>query len=185
MHPLRLDSLYDAQFVQEVKKESGQDPALCYQCGNCTAGCPYTFVYDLPVHLIMRLLQAGQKEKILSSRSLWLCATCQSCTTRCPNNIDVAQVMDVLRHMARRQGYLTEKNVVRFQDSFLKSMQKHGRVFELGIMMGYILRTGRFWTDMELGPKMAFKGKLSPKPHDIQGKQEVAKIYDKFMGGPK
>ncbi|MFP4393325.1 MAG: 4Fe-4S dicluster domain-containing protein [Desulfohalobiaceae bacterium] len=183
MQPLRLDSLYDAQFVQEVKKESSQDPALCYQCGNCTAGCPYTFVYDLPVHQIMRLLQAGQKEKILSSRSLWLCASCQSCTTRCPNNIDVAQVMDVLRHMARRQGYLTEKKVVSFQDSFLKSMQKHGRVFELGIMLGFIRRTGKFWTDMELGPKLALKGKLSPKPHEIQGKQEVAKIYDKFMGG--
>lgn len=182
MECLNLNSIYDKEFVQQVIEETGENPQLCYQCGNCTAGCPYTFVYDLPVHQIMRFLQAGHKEKILNSRSLWLCATCQSCTTRCPNNIDVAMIMDVLRHMARREGYIIEKKILHFQNSFLRSIQKHGRVFELGTMLGFILRTGRFWTDMELGPIMFRKGKLSHKPHDIQGKNEVAKIYQKFMG---
>ncbi len=101
---VNITKSYDADFVRQVEKESGQDLSLCYQCGNCTAGCPYTFVYDIPVSKIMRLAQAGQKETVLKSKSLWLCATCESCTTRCPNNIDVAHIMDVLRHMARRVG---------------------------------------------------------------------------------
>jgi len=182
MQSLKLDNSYDAEFVRQVMQESEQDPAWCYQCGNCSAGCPYTFVYDLPVHQIMRLLQAGQKEAILSSRSLWLCATCESCTTRCPNLIDVARVMDVLRHMARREGYITEKDVKRFNDSFLESVNKHGRVFELGTLVKYVLRSGKFWTDVDLGPKVLAKGKMTPKPHNIRGKEEVAKIYKRFMG---
>jgi heterodisulfide reductase subunit C len=185
MECLKLDKTYDAEFVNQVMAESQQDPAWCYQCGNCSAGCPYTFVYDLPVHQIMRLLQAGQKETILRSRSLWLCATCESCTTRCPNNIDVARIVDVLRHMARRHGYITEKDVKRFNDSFLESVKKHGRVFELGTLVKYVARSGKFWTDIELGPKVMAKGKMTPKPHDIQGKDEVAKIYNRFMGEEK
>lgn len=185
MECVRLDSSIDHDFIKQIARDSEQDPALCYQCGNCTAGCPYTFVYDIPVHKIMRLLQAGQKQAILSSHSLWLCATCESCTTRCPNNIDVARIMDVLRHMARREGYVTEKQVKQFNDGFLHSVQKHGRVFELGTLMRYVARSGRFWTDAELGPKVLAKGKIAVRPHDIQGKEHVAKIINRFLGDEK
>ncbi len=182
MEIINLTQTTDQGFVEQVKQESEQDPAWCYQCGNCTAGCPYTFVYDIPVHQIMRLLQAGQKETILTSRSLWLCATCESCTTRCPNNIDVARIMDVLRHMARRSGYITEKQVKQFQDAFLGSVKRHGRVFELGTLLSYVTRSGRLWTDADLGPKVLGKGKIGFRAHDIKGKDEVAKIINRFTG---
>lgn len=182
MDPVQLDSGCDKGFIDRVAKESGQDPSLCYQCGNCTAGCPYTFVYDLPVHQIMRLLQAGQKETILGSHSLWLCATCESCTTRCPNEIDVARIMDVLRHMARREGYVKEKQVKQFTDSFLSSVKKHGRVFEFGTLVKYITRSGRLFTDVDLGPKAMGKGKIAFRPHEIKGKEEVARIFRSVFG---
>jgi len=103
-----LAAVRDTSFQAAVARESGQKLVSCYQCGNCTAGCAYTQNYDIPVHKVMRLVQLGDREAALSCRSLWLCATCQACTTRCPNNIDVARVMDVLRHMARRAGYAPE-----------------------------------------------------------------------------
>lgn len=180
MEILNLSNSYDADFVRRVEEESEQKVSLCYQCGNCTAGCPYTFAYDIPVSQVMRLLQAGQKERLLSCRSIWLCATCESCTTRCPNEIDVARIMDVLRHMARREGYATEKNVKAFWDSFLESVEKHGRVFELGLTVRYMAKTGRVWTDAELGPKILPKGKLGFRPHEIVGKQHVAAIFKRF-----
>lgn len=185
MECVRLTSSCDRDFMNQVAEESEQDPMLCYQCGNCTAGCPYTFVYDIPVHQIMRLLQAGQKNTILKSRSLWLCATCESCTTRCPNNIDVARIMDVLRHMARREGFVPEKQVKQFNDCFLKSVKRHGRVFELGTLISYVTRSGRFMTDVDLGPKVLAKGKIDPRPHTIQGKDEVAKIINRYLGDRK
>lgn len=180
METVNITTSYDPDFVKQVEEESGQTLNLCYQCGNCTAGCPYTFAYDIPVSQIMRLLQAGQKETVLKSKSIWLCATCESCTTRCPNNIDVAHIMDVLRHIARREGYASVRTVKTFWDSFLESVEKHGRVFEMGLLATYVARTGRFWTDADLGPKVLPKGKLHFKPHDIQGKEEVAKIFKRF-----
>jgi len=170
----------DADFVAKVQKESEQDVSLCYQCGNCTAGCPLNFAYDIPVSRIMRLVQTGQKEHILRSHSLWLCATCESCTVRCPNNIDVARIMDCLRHMARREGYAAERPVKTFWDSFLASVRKHGRAFELGLVASYMLKSGRVWTDVDLAPGLAKKGKLSLKPHPVQGVAEMKKIFKRF-----
>ncbi|GFK92202.1 hypothetical protein NNJEOMEG_00023 [Fundidesulfovibrio magnetotacticus] len=180
MDVLDLSASYDADFVARVQAESGQNTALCYQCGNCTAGCPYTFAYDIPVSRIMRLVQAGQRRAVLSCRSIWLCATCESCTTRCPNDIDVARIMDVLRHMARREGFATERNVKVFWDSFLDSVRRHGRVFEAGLLARYVFLTGRFWTDADLAPRILPKNKLGLKPHAIKGQAEMAKIFQRF-----
>jgi len=180
MNIVSLSGSYDADFVSEVEKESKQNVSLCYQCGNCTAGCPYTSFYDIPVSQIMRLVQAGQRETVLSCKSLWLCATCESCTTRCPNEIDVARIMDVLRHMARRAGKAPEPQVKTFTDSFLASVEKHGRVFEMGLMASYMTKTGRLLTDSDLAPKILPKGKLAFTPHGIVGKQEVANIFKRY-----
>lgn len=180
MNTVSLSSSYDADFVSEVEKESQQNISLCYQCGNCTAGCPYTSFYDFTVSQVMRLVQAGQRDTVLSCKSLWLCATCESCTTRCPNEIDVARIMDVLRHMARRAGYAPVPQVKAFTDSFLASVEKHGRVFEMGLVATYIAKTGRIFTDVDLAPKMLPKGKLGFKPHEIVGKEEVANIFKRY-----
>ncbi len=180
MEVIHFTESYDADFVREVEERSGQNLDLCYQCGKCTAGCPYTFTYDLTVSQIMRLLQMGQKEKVLSCKSIWRCATCESCTTRCPNSIDVAKIMDVLRHIARQQGYVSDRTVKTFFDSFLSSVEKHGRVFEVGMLVNFVTKTGRFWTDADLAPKILPKGKIGFKPHEIKGKDEVAKIFQKY-----
>lgn len=173
----------DQAFIAEVEARSHQNVKTCYQCGNCTAGCPYTFAYDYSVSQIMRLVQIGQKDAVLKSRALWLCGSCQSCTTRCPNKIDVAMVLDVCRHMSREAGYATERAVKIFADSFLESVERHGRAYELGLMASYMTRSGRVFTDVDLAPQVLMRGKLPFKPHPIQGREQVARIFERFRKG--
>ncbi len=173
----------DNDFRAEVERRSGQSMVECYQCGNCTAGCPFDFAYDLPVSKIMRLVQLGQREIVLSCHSIWLCASCKTCTTRCPNSIDVAKIMDVLRHMARESGHIKERTVKAFEDSFLASVKKTGRLHEVGVALGYEMRTGRFLTDIDLVQTMVSKGKLSIKPHSMHNSDQVAEIFKRFNGG--
>lgn len=173
----------DAVFTKAVEGESGQLVSRCYQCGNCTAGCPMSFTFDYPVSRIMRFIQAGQKKLVLGSRAIWLCATCETCTQRCPNNIDVARVMDTCRHMARREGERGVYTVRSFFDSFLATVSMHGRSHEIAIMAMYMFRTGRFWTDVALAPKTLPKGKLPILPHRIEGRREVASIFRRFHEG--
>ncbi|MDR3640846.1 MAG: 4Fe-4S dicluster domain-containing protein [Humidesulfovibrio sp.] len=182
MQTINLAADCDQAFMDAVARESGQDLKSCYQCGNCTAGCAYSQDYDIPVHQIMRLVQLGQKERVLSCRSIWLCATCQACTTRCPNNIEVATVMDVLRHMARRAGKAPERLVKSFTDGFLASVARHGRVFEAGLAAVFALKSGKPLQDAGLGPAMLTRGKLAFLPHQPggRGKEEVAEIFARF-----
>lgn len=167
-------------FLQQVQEGSEQNLSRCYQCGNCTAGCPLSFAYDIPVNRIMRMLQAGEQHAVLSSKAIWLCASCETCTTRCPNEIDVARIMDVLRHMARREGLVAEPPVRHLWDAFLRSVEKYGRVFEAGMMVNFVGRTGRFWTDADLAPVAIGKGKLGFRPHSIKHQNEVQRIFARF-----
>ena len=182
METIRLNKP-DTAFIRAVEDESGQVVSRCYQCGNCTAGCPMSFTYDYSVSRLMRLIQAGQREVVLSAKALWMCASCETCTQRCPNNIDVAKVLDVCRHMARREGHGGVYAVKTFWDAFVQSVGWHGRAHEIGLMAMYMARTGRFWTDVELAPKMLPKGKMAILPHRIDGRDEVAGILRRFREG--
>jgi heterodisulfide reductase subunit C len=177
-----LDAQRNQAFMDAVASESGQDLKSCYQCGNCTAGCVYSHDYDIPVHQIMRLVQLGHRERVLSCRSIWLCATCQACTTRCPNNIEVATVMDVLRHMARRAGFAPERLMKSFADSFLTSISRHGRIFEAGLAACFALKSGKPLQDAGLGPAMLSRGKLAFLPHEpsAKAKADIAGIFERF-----
>lgn len=179
MKTIDLAAVRDEAFVRRVEEESGQRISACYQCGNCTAGCPCGPEYDLQVSQVMRALQMGDKELALGAKSLWLCVSCSTCSSRCPNNIDVAKVMDTLRHMAWREGK-KQYAMAAFWDSFLTTVRHCGRSYELGIMAMFMLRTGRLWTDVDLVPRLLPKKKLPFVPHCIVGKAAVGRIFKRF-----
>jgi heterodisulfide reductase subunit C len=180
IHTLSIQNTYDADFIKRVEDASGQQVSKCYQCGNCSASCNYTYVYDYPVNQIMRLIQLGQKEIVLKSRSIWLCASCQACTTRCPCNIEVAHVMESLRIMSREEKMVSLKDVQLFYDEFLRSVKTFGRVFETGLLPIFNLKAKRPFGDMDLAPLVLKKGKLHLLPHRIKGRKEVADIFDRL-----
>jgi heterodisulfide reductase subunit C2 len=180
VHILEVQKTCDAGFIREVEEASGQRVRNCYQCGNCSATCNFTRFYDYPVNQIMRLVQLGQKDIVLGSRSVWLCAGCQGCTTRCPCNIDVAHVMEVLRIMSRREGMVSEQDVQVFYDEFLRSVKAFGRVFETGLLPVYGLLSKKPFTDMDLAPVVLRKGKLTFLPHRMAKRGEVTGIFKRF-----
>jgi heterodisulfide reductase subunit C len=50
----------------------------------------------------------------------------------------------------------------------------------MGLMASYALKSGDFFSQADLGPKMLPKNKLGLRPHDIKGKAEVDKIFQRF-----
>ena len=95
-------------FKYEVSKVHGGEKLLkCFQCGTCTSDCPIARFSDAyRPRQIIRMVQIGLKEKVLSSDTLWLCASCFTCTDRCPQDVEVASVIRVLRNLAAQQGYI-------------------------------------------------------------------------------
>jgi len=57
---------------------------------------------------ILRLIQFGQRERLLTSRDAWLCLGCEMCGAFCPNDIDIYEVMIALKEMSEEAGYRVE-----------------------------------------------------------------------------
>lgn len=165
------------EFLRQVEKISAQNLATCYQCGKCTAGCPIVFAMDYPPNQIIRGVQLGMREVVLSSRTIWLCAACETCTTRCPQEVDPAGVMDALRRIAYAEGIKSpEKDIPLFHRIFLGSVRQFGRVFEVGLIGFYNIFSGHFFKDVIMAPRMLLKGKLRllpPRDRNIKGLKEM------------
>jgi Fe-S oxidoreductase len=73
--------------------------AVCYQCGVCTATCPWGLVRQetFSVRTLIRRAQLGIQN---DSDSLWLCTTCSQCETLCPRGVSIAEVFRGLRYLA-------------------------------------------------------------------------------------
>jgi len=91
-------------FLAKVGELSGQNIYACYQCGKCAAGCPSISEMDILPSQIPRLVQLGQEEEVLRSKTIWLCASCFTCETRCPKGVDLAKIMEALRVMVLRKN---------------------------------------------------------------------------------
>lgn len=182
MNAISLGRMRDPAFTREVEERSGQDISTCYQCGNCTAGCPAGFVYDRQVNQIMRGVQLGLKEQVLTSNAVWFCLGCSMCSLRCPNNIDVARVMETLRHMARREGDITVPRVEKFWLSFLDTVRAFGRTWEIGTMALYMFRSLRLTTDLDLAPAALKRHKLPfiPKCAPDEGAAAAGRILSRY-----
>jgi heterodisulfide reductase subunit C len=180
MEPITLHQSCDPSFVRQVEQESGQNLAACYQCGNCTAGCPAGFAYDMQANQIIRGVQLGLKKQVLECHSLWYCLSCSTCSQRCPNNIAVAEVMESLRHMARREGRVSVAPINKFWLSFLETVRRFGRSYELGVMALYKMWSGRLLGDLDIAYPALSRSKLGLLPHVIRANGEVARIFERY-----
>lgn len=169
----------DLNFTNEVKKRSGQDIELCFQCQKCASGCPIAEYGEFDTNKVLRMIQFGLKSQLLKSKAIWICVGCETCGARCPNGIRIAAVMDALREMALEEGISPgEKDIHLFHQCFLDSALSHGRVHEGTMLMKYKLKSGHLMDDVGVGLKLFLKGKLALFPHSVRSKTEVRRIFD-------
>jgi len=173
----------DSDWKHEVERRLGRKAADCYQCGKCSAGCPVAYEMFHPVHAMVRFVQLGRMDEALRSRSQWVCVACEACSTRCPKDVDPARVMTILREMAQEHGTVNanEIDIYDFHQSFLSSVQRFGRVYELGLVAFYKLKRPikRGPQDMLTGLRMLRRGKPGLLPHKIQNVAAIRRIFER------
>ncbi|MEI6413510.1 MAG: 4Fe-4S dicluster domain-containing protein [Pseudomonadota bacterium] len=91
-------------FVAQVERLSGQKLQACYQCGNCSAGCPMANHMDILPSQIIRLAQLGLRELLLASNAHWVCVSCMTCNTRCPKGVRIAEIIEAIREIELRSN---------------------------------------------------------------------------------
>lgn len=172
-----------SEWKREVERRLGRKVATCYQCGKCSAGCPTAYEMFHPIHAMVRLVQLGRKDEALASRSQWVCVACEACSTRCPKDVDPAKLMTVLREMAQEEGTVNanEVDVYDFHMSFLDMVRRFGRVYEMGLVASYKMKSPlrRGTQDVLTGFRMMKRGKPGLLPHKIQNVAAIRRIYEK------
>ena len=178
----------DLTFRDAVRERSGEDILGCFYCQKCTAGCPTAYVMDYKPAMLLRMIQLGQKDKVLGSKAIWMCVACETCGTRCPNHIRLAPVMDVLRQMALAGNYKPEPAIYALHRAFLDNIKLLGRVYELGLVAEFktlgllaggpsVLFRG-LSSDIKMGADLFLKGKFGLIPERVKRMEEVRKLYE-------
>ena len=88
--------------IKEVEDLCGENLFGCYQCGTCSAGCPYVEDMDLTPDEVIRYIILDRKE-VLNSKTIWLCSACFTCAERCPRDINITKIMEALRQIVLRK----------------------------------------------------------------------------------
>ncbi len=175
------DKALHSDFRQAVEKMSGQNLSDCYQCGKCSAGCPVLPDVEVSSSRLLRMVQLGLAEEVLTSDSLWTCTACGTCNGRCPMGVDIVRVMDTLRGMAENKHHPKGAlEVWTFYQSFLDCVREFGRLSEIGLMGGYNINSGRLWTNMIKAPWFIMKSKLTVSPHTVKRIDRLRRVFERI-----
>jgi heterodisulfide reductase subunit C len=165
-------------FASQVDPSSHAGLSRCLQCKKCTSGCPVSARADRKPHELVRLVQLGQRESVLSSRMIWECTSCHTCGTRCPQNVDIAAMNDALRRMSRSTSMVHVRTVVpTFDRHFLRAIRRRGRIYELGLLAFFKLATLRLFDDVGKFFLLLFKGKISLLPRRRVGARPMKRLF--------
>lgn len=130
---------------------------------------------------IFALINAGRREDVLSSNTMWFCVSCYLCTSRCPHQIPVTDLMYTLKRMAIREGYVKDSDAPALAKAFTYYVDKYGRSFEMGLATRYHL-LNRPIAAMKMGGmglSMFKRGRMALSPSRIRNIGQLQAIISK------
>ena len=94
------------KYLQEdLLRMSGVNPKKCMRCGKCSATCPAYDEMEYHPHQFVSMVDEGDIEPLLSSKSLYRCLSCFACVDRCPRGVEPTKVIEAVRlQVIRKQG---------------------------------------------------------------------------------
>ena len=98
---------------EQILRTSGVDVLKCMRCGKCSATCPSYDEMGYHPHEFVYMVEKGQIDKLMASKSIYKCLSCFACIERCPRGVEPARLVEAVRlQVIRQQG----KNHLRADD---------------------------------------------------------------------
>lgn len=94
------------QYTQEqILRMSGVNPRKCMKCGKCSGTCPAYDEMEYHPHQFVAMVENGDIDALMQSKSIWNCLSCFACVERCPRSVEPANLIEAVRlAVIRRQG---------------------------------------------------------------------------------
>lgn len=183
--------IFNMSFVAEVAATpGGENIRACIQCGVCAASCPVADRMEYPPRKIIAMIRAGMRDEVLASSSMWYCLSCYMCAERCPRDVNPTELAYALESLATRYGYrIRGTSTPIAHHSFVNSLLRNGRIYELGMMLRYYLKTNPFKAIGMLPVAFRlFRHKRLPLlPHRTKSRKALNQVIARFreVGGSK
>ena len=89
----------------EILRISGVNVRKCMRCGKCTATCPSYDEMEYHPHQFVYMVEKGDIEPLMNSKSIYKCLSCFACVERCPRSVQPAKLVEAVRlEVIRQQG---------------------------------------------------------------------------------
>lgn len=88
--------------LEIIKEAGGGTLKLCFQCGLCTATCPWNMVKNFIIRRMIHETQFG----LFEVEEWWQCTTCAACVKRCPRGVEIIDIMRALRRILVQSGVM-------------------------------------------------------------------------------
>ena len=106
----------------EIIRRSGVNPVKCMKCGKCSGTCPAYDEMEYHPHQFVYMVETGDVEPLLKSKSIYRCLTCFACVDRCPRGVEPAKIIEAVRLQAIREqdkNHLTPNDIPELLDEDL------------------------------------------------------------------
>ena len=91
------------KIADEIILRSGVNVKKCMKCGKCSGTCPAYDEMEYHPHQFVYMVETGDVEPLLNSKSLYMCLSCFACVERCPRGVEPAKVIEAVRNAQIRQ----------------------------------------------------------------------------------
>ena len=89
----------------DILRMSGVNPRKCMKCGKCSGTCPSYDEMEFHPHQFVYMVESGDIEPLMASKSIYKCLTCFACVERCPRQVEPAKLIEAVRlAVIRQQG---------------------------------------------------------------------------------
>jgi len=175
-------------FIKEVEKLPGGDKVLdCIQCGLCAGSCPTRFAMDYSPTQILKMINLGMREQVLSSSAIWECSSCHTCATRCPRGVEITTLMMSLKNLSLKENLAKSETKPKFHKSFFEVINKYGRLSEAALLTKTMKKSDpkAIMHNASLGLRLARKGKMRLRPEKIEHTADLENMLKKTTGEKK
>lgn len=91
------------KYKELILETSGVNPKKCMVCGKCSGTCPNYDSMEYHPHQFVQMVENGEIEPLLKSKSIYTCLSCFACLERCPRQVESAKLIDAVRTVVERE----------------------------------------------------------------------------------
>ena len=121
---------------EQILRMSGVNPLKCMRCGKCSGTCPSYDEMEYHPHHFVYMVETGELDALMNSKSIYKCLSCFACVDRCPRGVEPAKLIEAVRLTVIREkgkNHMTPDDIPQLvdddlpQQAIVSAMRKYSK----------------------------------------------------------